>query len=210
MKTVGELVNTTDLNNNESAISSTSKPISTLSDRHVARFFAKMKAMYLNTWSSNFKTEQDLKAAMNVWANGLGELHQSQIVRGLSACESRPGFPPTLGEFKRLALQLPTKSQTIARIAADDTRDPLSLSIVRAIGGFNLRQMSEDALARRVAALYDEHYEDVFYDRVGEPDEWEPEKRLDYEQQPEDPPLDRESAKVALKKLKAERESLGD
>jgi hypothetical protein len=64
--------------------------------------YAKLNAMYPGKWSALFKSEVEVKAWRETWAQAFEKKHIStqQVSSGLDNCiEQCPKFPPTLGEF---------------------------------------------------------------------------------------------------------------
>lgn len=140
----------------------------------------KMGAMFLNAWSSNFPTAEALKVGRAIWAEGLADLSIWQIGRGLKRCESRQGFPPTLGDFRRMAVGLPSRTEAIARVASGAVVDPLSLKIMQRIGSYDLRTLPTEDIERRAGRFYDDLYESTLANMAGDTEEWEPPVELDY------------------------------
>ena len=186
--------------------SSTTSHSATLPDKTVARFFAKMQAIYLNTWSSNFRNEDEVKAAMSIWGESLSTLHIEQIGRGLKVCESRPGFPPTLGEFKRLAVGLPSKNEAVERVIQGNACDPLSVAILRKIGSYDLKTLGIIEITRKATRLYDDLFPVVLEEHSGTAEQWLPELRIvDDAGRQNLPDIDYNLNRSAIQQIKAQR-----
>lgn len=90
--------------------------------RHIKRtqrLFAKLTAMYGETFRRNLGSDQQAQLVMAEWTDQLYRFTDEQILRGLDNLESQ--YPPSLPEFKKLCLtdKFNTHWQQQQQVAAD-------------------------------------------------------------------------------------------
>ena len=123
-----------------------------LTEQHIKEVWRRMAAIYGHRWVSSFgETDQD-----KTWLLGLQDLEPRLLAVGLEACikNRQDGWPPSLPEFRRLCLGLP--DMEIACLAAlRGAKDPISESIRKKIGSWDMTHGSEKDLLRMARAHYD-------------------------------------------------------
>ena len=66
----------------------------------VDSIFKKMHGIYLNKWTSQFHTEQDVDIARGEWAEGLAGMSGDQIKKALDKCRKEFVWAPSIAEFR--------------------------------------------------------------------------------------------------------------
>ncbi len=69
----------------------------------MAALFKKFTAIYLQRWTDQFRSADDLSVAMSEWGQGLADLSGDEIKCGIAACRAALAWPPTIAEFRGLA-----------------------------------------------------------------------------------------------------------
>lgn len=123
-----------------------------LNEKHIGELWKRMAAVYGHRWVSSFG-ETDLD---KTWLLGLQDLEPSLLAVGLESCikNRQDSWPPSLPEFRRLCLGLP--DMEIACLAAlKGANDPISISIRKKIGSWDMAHGKESDLLRMARAHYD-------------------------------------------------------
>lgn len=64
-----------------------------------------MKAIYLQKWTDQFQSVQELEAAKAEWRAELADLDGDQIRVGIERCRRELEWPPSAGQFRKAALK---------------------------------------------------------------------------------------------------------
>lgn len=116
----------------------------------VDRLFARFSVLYGHRFTGPIDDDALWELARHEWAPAVQALTGEQIRQGIDACKaSLHTWPPTFGEFVRLALGLPEPHQAAA-MAAKGEKDTLSRLIRRETGDAYNVGRSEHAAARRM------------------------------------------------------------
>ena len=79
-------------------------PLPPLPREWTALLFLKLKAIFLNRWTTQFHSPTDVDLAKQEWAKGLSGFSADEIERALDACRtSQRDWPPSIGQFRELA-----------------------------------------------------------------------------------------------------------
>ena len=71
--------------------------------------FIKFQIIWGNKWSNNIKSNAEfMRLAASIWADGLYDLSQEQIDNALHVCLESFDQPPSISEFRKVALDLPS------------------------------------------------------------------------------------------------------
>lgn len=62
----------------------------------------KIKFLYPQKFSVNYKTEEELKIAGAIWTKSLADIYDNTIVRALDECIDKFTWPPEIAEFRQL------------------------------------------------------------------------------------------------------------
>jgi hypothetical protein len=116
-----------------------------------------MLATYGHRWESAFGRHPDGITAAT-WAHGLSDLPDADIASAAHACLSfGDGWPPTLPEFRALALRIPTLAQVRADLAhRDSPRDGFTLLVLKGLDGYAYRRADIDRAERMLREAYTE------------------------------------------------------
>lgn len=129
--------------------------------------------IYGHKWNSLYQDENAVKVALSVWSRALAGLSDYQLEQGVQRCFRREGWPPSTGEFLRLATGLPGRAEAIARVVSRNVIDPVTRNILTAIGSWELKRLETDRLSKRAAAYYDDALESALNEVIGLPGEWQ-------------------------------------
>lgn len=101
----------------------------------VDRLFARFMALYGERWARPLRDERVEAMAREEWAPAVQALTDDQVRQGIEGCKaSMREWPPSFGEFVRLALGLPEPAEAAIRAAKGDP-DDLSRVIRQRAGG---------------------------------------------------------------------------
>ena len=130
----------------------------------VDRLFARFAAIYGPRWISAMSDERIERLAVTEWAPLVAALSDAQIRAAIDAAKASCEWPPSIGEFARLALELPDPAVAASR-AARGEKDDLSRTIRRRAGGTHTVQTAD---AREATRLCQRVYGELVQDLVGD------------------------------------------
>lgn len=139
----------------------------TCSDRDFKRgsqIFAALEAAYGNKFTSGFNSEKAMKKGIEIWGTQTSFLTGKELAYGLQQAIILSEWNPTLAEFIRLSLGLPSLEQAIARILNLKLSDPVTMEIGRSIGSWDLGRQSQSVIIKRVTGCYPDAYVRVLDD----------------------------------------------
>lgn len=121
----------------------------------VDRLFARFSVLYGHRFTGPIDDDALWELARHEWAPAVQALSAEQIRQGLDACKSsQHTWPPTFGEFVRLALGLPEPHQAAAMAAKGD-QDTLSRLVRRETGdAYNVGRSEYSAANRACERAY--------------------------------------------------------
>ncbi len=175
--------------------------------RWLRRLWERMAAIYGHRWASAYgeapEREGTLTVAGDTWARGLAGLTPVQIGEGIDRClASGEPWPPTLPEFRALALGIPALAVVRAEVRPGA---PAVSAFTRAVwsrlDGWAYQRADADRADRMLREAYELTREAVMR---GEPLPDEPLAAIS-QQQPEcKPPATAEQARAHLARIEAE------
>lgn len=121
----------------------------------IRRFWQRMSEIYGHRWVSSYGDNAG-GAAARTWASGLAGLAGEQIARGISGCmTSAEPWPPTLPEFRRLCLEIPTRAEVMLDLRRSNAeRAPFTRLVWSMIPHYEFRRDNTDAASRKVNDAY--------------------------------------------------------
>lgn len=135
--------------------------------KHVQRVFTRLTSIYGRRFTSLFKDQKALESAAKEWSQALGGLHQNQIANALTACQQLTDWNPSIPEFIRLACNLPTIDQVVARVLRGDNADPVSYRVRAKIGTFGFWNYTTDTLIKLIRGHYQDCYKEALEATMG-------------------------------------------
>ncbi len=149
-----------------------------LSEADSELFEIRITAICGHRWTSlqgrGSDREKEAKAVliMNEWSQSLGDLTYKQIKNGLDKVRDMPNWWPVLGDFKRIACDLPTLDQCVGRVTSRNPADPVSARILNSIGLFAIQSMTESQIFKAVSVRYENVYSKIMKEAQGNDDYW--------------------------------------
>lgn len=136
---------------------------SRLSTRRIDRLFLQLAAIYPYKWSGQFPegVEEAVEVAKYEWFEGLNDLTEFHIKRGIEKCRKIGGsFPPSIPEFRKLCLLtlhelgiLPIE-EAYEQFCKKDFTNPIVEDIYLKIGSWNYKTLSAIELRKRFNTCY--------------------------------------------------------
>lgn len=109
-----------------------------------------MAMVYGYRWTSSYGMADD-----GTWLAALKNIALEKIQAGMTKLLTRAeDWPPSLPEFIRLCLDIPSTETVIGKMMKQDYSDAVTLAIKQAIGSFNLSQMTTKQLESAVKNHY--------------------------------------------------------
>ena len=162
-----------------------------------------MGALFGQRWTAAIPNETALAEARNVWGAVLNRLTEKQIRRGLRACAIQDGFPPSVGEFRRLAVGLPSLDECTSRVMANEfDTDQLTYGICQRLGTSTRRNMAKRDLESAVRREYRAIYADHLSRAEGNDVEWKSPARIDSRSPDKEAPARPEVAKKHISEMR--------
>lgn len=164
----------------------------------------RLAAIYGHKFTSLFPDADALQVAKSEWSSALAGLSDYQLANAFKRCQRREGWPPTTGEFIRLAAGLPSQAEAVARVIAKNIIDPVTRNILTAIGSWELKRLETDKLARRASAFYNDALESALDEVIGLAGDWQAPQQIAQEKAPEEVvKADPEVAEGVLRSIKS-------
>lgn len=139
----------------------------------IALLFAKLQSRFGHKFTSQFPTDELRRLALDEWGRGLCSLTFGQIAAGLDRWNG--DWPPSLTEFRRAALGLPSPAEVAAAAmnlaAGCYWRVPAEIQSVAllALQYAGMGSASTEALRKRVEAVTPRALEDEAQRRIIDP-----------------------------------------
>lgn len=130
-----------------------------------------MSRIYGHRWTSTYDADP-AEGAGREWAIGLADLTIVQIGAAVDACRrglaTSDGWPPTLPEFRALALGIPAFDAIRAELLSRDSsqRSPFAIAVGRHLDLWAWRRADADRADRMLRAAYERVRDSVM---AGEP-----------------------------------------
>lgn len=119
------------------------------------RLWQRMSEIYGHRWVSSYGDDAGASPG-RTWASGLAGLDAPQIARGLSGCmASAEAWPPSLPEFRRLCLAIPTDAEVMLDLRRSHAeRAPFTRLVWNKLNAFEFARASQRDAERKVRAAY--------------------------------------------------------
>ena len=132
-----------------------------------------MAALYGQRWTAAIPNDRALAEARAVWGGALNRLTDKQVRRGLGVCALTDGFPPSVGEFRRLAVGLPSADEAVSRLLRNEfDADPLVYEVCRRLGGNITKKMARKDLERAILREYRSICPGLIAEMEGSDEKW--------------------------------------
>ncbi len=166
-----------------------------------------MAAIYGHRWASAYgdapEREGSLTIAGDTWARGLSGITPAQIGDGIERClASGEPWPPTLPEFRALALGIPTIALVRAEVRPGAPAiSPFTRAVWMRLDGWAYQRADADRADRMLREAYELTRDAVMR---GDPMPVSPVAEISQQQPERKPPASPEEAREHLRKLEAE------
>ncbi len=162
-----------------------------------------MAALFGHRWTSTIPNDIALAEARDVWGAALSRLTDTQIRRGLAACAIIDHFPPSVGEFRRLAVGLPSIDECTSRVLASELNaDPLTHAVYRRLGGNFMKNATSKEIESSVKREYRALYADSLCQAEGVDTQWKSPARIESRADQTMAPARPETAKKHLSQMR--------
>ena len=165
-----------------------------------------MNAAYGAKWRANFPDPESLSIGRFKWGTMLHGLTQNQLRRGVNSSVKLADWNPSISEFLRAACNLPSLEQCFARVMDGENIDQVSYKITAKIGTYKMKTLNFNQIKFSVKSYYDDAYEEVLAQTIGNDEQFKPVVALPKESAVE---ISRADDATAFSNLRAMRSSLG-
>lgn len=125
------------------------------SAKRISQIFLEMKAIWGAKWMSHITDPKVYAFALKHWSEALQEFTDSDISRTLKTCRNIYEFPPTISQFKIIALGIPDKSEAYILYVSKSKDNWFVCEISRLIDRFSFNQLQEKDAKRFFYDVYE-------------------------------------------------------
>lgn len=113
-----------------------------------------MKAIYTHKWSSQFNNEFEIGLCQKEWQTALDGVENNQLAHAFEVCRNTFEWPPSIAEFKRIAMGVVDNDVAFKMALARDFTNPAIESAYKKIGSWDFKHKSEKELRARFNKIY--------------------------------------------------------
>jgi len=130
-----------------------------------------MMVIYGRKFTSALPVEM-IPIAKNEWAESCVGLSEFQITQGFKKAKLLADWDPSIPEFMRFALNLPSIQQATMRVKKVNIIDPVTRNLVGIIGRYDLKTKNPKEIEKMIIGCYEDAYLDAVKEVTGFTENW--------------------------------------
>lgn len=139
-----------------------------ISVEDVQKMFERFKMIYGGAWTSRCESTDAWQECLELWHDGISMFRVGAVRLAFKdIIANNKTFPPTLGQLIELCLHhsgVPSEDEVFRQLIKKDFQHPLTHTIFKRIGSWDLSHDSEAVLKKRIAKHYPECLNNILVD----------------------------------------------